>query len=229
MYRISVSTLEKFRRCMDGVSARDTEEELLQTIKGVFEGNDMTRVGGAYHQIIEQQAIVAQGGLIGESDGHRIFFTAEQAEPAIEFKRAHISMIHEIPGKKQYQTRIGPVMVTFRLDGLEGLHVRDTKCKFGPLDMSEYADSYQWRYYLDGMALDLFYYDFFQFLGFNGLEGPMPYLLGGVMVAGAQSLELARYDRLHQDCEQLLEEFLDYIAFRKLFNFLKTTEGGVAC
>lgn len=215
--------IEKFRRFMDGVSARDTEEDLLQTIKGVFAGNDMTRVGGAYHQIIEQEAVIADDGLIGESDGYRIFFTAEQAQPAIEFKRAHIHMIHEVPVKKQSESKIGPVLVSGRLDGIDGIQIRDTKCKFGPLDLQEYSDSYQWRFYVDMVdGVDLFYYDFFEFQGFDGLRGEMPFQLHGLMVADVKSLELCRYGRLSQDCHQLLDEFLDYLTFRKLFYCLKT-------
>jgi len=213
--------IEKFRRFMDGVSARDTEEELLQTIKGVFLGNDLTRTGGAYHKIIEGEAEVADDGLIAESDGVRIYFTAEQAEPAIEYKRRHISMIHEVPVKKVYDTQIGPVLVSGRLDGAEGLEIRDVKCKFGLLKLEEYPDSYQWRFYLDMGDVPAFFYDFFQFAGFDSLRGPQPYQLAGVMVADPITLPLYRYDRMHDDCQQLLGEFIDYLEFRKLFGFLK--------
>ena len=53
MYKLSVTTIEKFRRYVVGASEYDTEQALLEAIKGVFTGNDKTRTGSCYHKIIE--------------------------------------------------------------------------------------------------------------------------------------------------------------------------------
>lgn len=53
MYRISVTSLEKFRRYLEGVSSYDTEEALLETLSGEFKGNAYTRIGTAFHNVVE--------------------------------------------------------------------------------------------------------------------------------------------------------------------------------
>lgn len=210
---------------MTETSSYDTEEALLESIKGVFVGNDKTRVGGCYHKIIEQEAFVADGGLVAEHDGVRIFFTAEQAAPAVEFKLRHPTMIHEVPVRKIYETSYGPVQVSGRLDGMEGRYIQDAKCKFGNANLLEFSDSYQWRYYQDMLGLSIFHYDIFPFSGFEALPtGSMPYRLDGVTVGDPVRLECVRYGAMADDCRLMLQEFLDYIQLRNLWSFLKTVD-----
>ena len=226
MYKISVTTIEKFRRYQVGASARDTEVELLQSIKGVFEGNDLTDVGEGYHKIMEGEAQVADGGLIahiGRGEVKKsIFFTADQARPALDFREAHPLMIHEIPVKKIYETKIGSVLISGRVDGQEGLETSDKKCKFSPPKFQEYIDSYQWRFYEDMLGTSLFWYDLFEVKGFKALAGSMPYQLPDVSFHAHERLQCVRYPRMSDDCLSLLNDFLDYIDLRGLWQFLKT-------
>jgi hypothetical protein len=83
MFRISVTTLEKFRRYMAGVSAFDTEESLIESIKGIFKGNDKTRFGNAYHELIEGKYVCPDQDLY-QVGGHH--FSAAQARPAVAYK-----------------------------------------------------------------------------------------------------------------------------------------------
>lgn len=230
MYKISVTTIEKFRRYLVGASARDTEFELLESIKGVFEGNDLTDIGEGYHKIMEGEAFVADNGLIVTIGRNRnntsvntsIFFTADQARPALDFREAHPLMIHEIPVKKVYETKIGPVLISGRVDGQEGRETQDKKCKFRPPVFQEYIDSYQWRYYLDMLSTSLFWYDLFEVRGFKALTGSMPYQLHGVSFHAHERLQCVRYPRMSDDCLSLLNDFLDYIDLRGLWQYLKT-------
>ena len=206
---------------MAGVSPRDTEAELLESIKGIFMGNDLTRVGSGYHSIIEQAAEVADSGLITNTDGIQIFFTDEQARPAIELKQRHPFMIHEVSATKIYDTRYGQVQIKGKVDGVDGRLIQDTKCKFRPPNLYEYYDSYQWRYYLDMLGLQEFRYDLFEFVGFKALTGNQPHLLQGVSVRDAVSLPVGWYPNMAGDCLVLLNDFLDYIELRQLWPFLK--------
>lgn len=206
---------------MTQASSFDTEASLIESIKGVFIGNDKTRVGSAYHKIIEQEAVIVDGGLVAEADGVRIFFTDDQALPAVEFKAQHPTMIHEIPVTKVYETKIGPVLISGRIDGLEGRYVQDTKCKFRAPNFQEYVDSYQWRYYLDMLELSTFLYDLFEIRGFNALEGNQPYTLAGVTFHPNDRLQCNWYTGLRTDCRLMLQEFLDYIELRNLWPYLK--------
>lgn len=225
MYKLSVTTIEKYRRYTRALTQRDNEHELLQSIKGIFEGNDMTQVGEAYHKIIEGEALVMDNGLQVElqRDGRAtaIFFTPEQAEPALAFRDAHPTMIHEISIQKVYQTKYGPILVKGRLDGQEGLETEDKKCKFGQVNFQDYLDSYQWRFYLDILGTDSFYYDIFEVRGFDGLNGAQPYRLPGVTFHAHDRLQCFRYQYMGYDCLSLLNDFLDYVELRQLWQFLK--------
>jgi hypothetical protein len=229
VYRISVTTIEKFHRFITDASPFDTEASLLESIKGIFLGNDKTRVGSCYHKIIEQEAHIVDGGLVAEADGVQIFFSDQQALPAVEFKRRHYHMIHEVPATKICDTKIGPVLLSARIDGLEGLHVQDTKTKFRPVDLVQYADSYQWRYYLDMLGLDTFYYDVFEVCGFEALSGGQPFTLPGVIFRDPVRLECLRYPHMGDDCRLMLQEFLEYIQDRNLWQFLKVVPEATAC
>lgn len=221
MYRLSVTTIEKFRRYMTQASSYDTEQSLLDTIRGLFTGNDLTRVGGCFGKIIEGDALIAEGGLITEYDGARIFFTDEQAFPAVEFRRKHPAMIYEVPLYKVYETKFGAVQVSGRLDGAEGLDFNDNKCKFKPPDFTEYGDSYQWRYYLDMGRTSIFYYDIYEVRGFEALRGSQPYRLPGVQFIPHDRLQCARYAGLADDCRLMLQDLLEYIELRQLWPYLK--------
>lgn len=209
---------------MASVSPRDTEEELIQTIKGVFEGNDMTEIGGAYHKIIEGEAVIMNGGLVAND----IYFTVEQANPALAFKARHKHLIHEVPVTKVYESRIGPVLISGRVDGLEGREIQDTKCKFRPPDLQEYIDSYQWRYYQDMLGLDLLYYDFFEVKGFKELSFGSPRLLPDVTIEVHERLQCVRYRNMREDCLSMLNDFLDYIDNRNFWSLLKTVPDPIA-
>lgn len=204
---------------MNEVSSFDTEEALIETIRGIFIGNDKTRVGGAYHSIIEgKYRFDAAKGLYHADD---IIFTAEQALPAREFKRAHAGMIHEVLIRKIYHVRDKRILVSGRVDGLEGASIRDTKCKFRDPDFGEYLDSYQWRFYLDMLELDSFFYDLFEVRGFEALQGNAPYFLPDVEFLPAEALYCHRLDYLHESCLQLLQEFMDYIEAKNFYHYLK--------
>lgn len=223
MFRISVTMLEKFRRFMTDASSYDTEEALIECIKGIFEGNDKTKTGGAFHKLIEgdyKKESDAFGGEIYIADD--IAFYPDQAEPAFDFKNEHPLMVHEVNIKKEYQ--VGPhiIRVTGRVDGIEGINIHDTKTKFRSIKYEEYIDSYQWRFYLDMLELDNMYYDLFEVMGFKELGGSQPYRLPGVLFIAHEPLQCVRYDRMSSDCTKLLSEFMNYIEIRNFYHLLKT-------
>ena len=53
MYRISVTSLEAFRRFRDKHSIWDTEERLLNVLAGIKEPNAYTAIGSCFHKIVE--------------------------------------------------------------------------------------------------------------------------------------------------------------------------------
>jgi hypothetical protein len=224
MFRISVTTLEKFRRYMAGVSPFDTEEALIESIKGIFKGNDKTRFGSAYHELIEGKYVCPDRDRYQVGD---YLFSGTQASPAVLYKMNHMIMVHELPYSCIFKTNYFYIQVTARIDGMEGACVRDVKTKFRDVAVQEYLDSYQWRYYLHMTGLDHFFYDVFQVTGFDQvlkrslMLDPAKIFQESIQVQEPVEIHCKRYDGMQQELTTLLNDFLDYIHSRNLLCFLK--------
>jgi hypothetical protein len=219
MYRVSVTTIEKFRRFMVGLTSFDTEEALLECIKGVFKGTPKTSFGGAYHIIIEGQSkpcVLTKSQYAGD-----YVFTEKQAAPALEYRKAHPSMVHEMNVRKVYETTYMPIQVTGRVDAVEGLSVRDAKCKFRAPDWEEYIDSCQWKFYLDMLDAEIFCYDVFEIKGFKEDDYCKNHLFPDVQVLGPETLECIRFAGMEHQLTNLLNLFMGYVVNRDLFQYLK--------
>jgi hypothetical protein len=216
MQRISVTTLEKFRRFIDGVSEWDTEASLIESLEGKFTGNDKTKVGSAYHLLIEGKAYSAPN--LYEAEG--IWFTKEQAKAGLLYRATHLSMKHEVVCHKVYDTDYWPIQVSGRVDGIDGREIHDVKLKFGRLDWTEYMKSCQWKFYLDMMDTDVFWYDVFMVHGFDALVQE-PYTLPDVTIKAEEPMKCTAYPRMQADNLQLLNHFLEYIHDRNLVHLLK--------
>lgn len=222
MYRISVTTLEKFRRFMVGASSFDTEEALIDTIMGRFTGNDKTRFGSAFGAIIEKGDSLKHTycGIEGYlSDG--IFFPEEQVYMALDYRERHPHAIYEVPVFKTYNIGEEQVQVSGRTDVMEGIRVRDAKCKFRSVDWQEYVDSYQWRYYLDMTGQKEFFYDVFEVFNFDTIPGGSPATLPQVVIEPHEPLSCVAYEGMHEDCQSLLYRFFEYVEARGLFQYIK--------
>lgn len=222
MYRISVSTLEKFRRYLAEVSDYDTEADLIASIKGEFKGNDKTHIGGACHKVIEgdfSRSWINKENCFLADD---IAFTGLQALPFLAFKKAHPVMVHEVSLGKVYQLRDQQIYVSGRTDGLEGRIIRDTKCQFKVPDFQAFADSFQWRLYLDIWDLSSFAYDVFEVKGFDAVVGEAPFLLPGVEFIGHEPMFLYGYRAMQDECTNLVQQFMDYIRLKDFYSYLKT-------
>lgn len=212
MYRVAVTTLEKFRRMIDNVSDFDTEASLIESLTGEFVGNDKTRLGSAFHKIIEIP-FTLNGSLTVEG----ITFTPDQAKPALDYRNAHLQMIHEVPAKKIYQTKHMELMVTGRADGVEGNEIRDAKTKFSYPGWGEYYSSYQWRFYLDMFDSKLFWYDVFEVRGYKGTDTSGRF--EGEIVAH-EPFPCLRYETLPNDVQTLADEFANFMTIKNYTHLL---------
>lgn len=218
MYRISVTTLEKFRRCMLQLTDYDNEAALIDAIKGQFLGNEKTMIGEAYHGLIEGDFESMQHHF---KAGHCLF-TPAQARPAFDYAKERKGMIYEVPVRKVYSIPGRDVVVSGRLDGIEGSIERDIKTKFGAIDSIDYMDSLQWQFYLDMTSRKVFKYDVFEVVGFDALQGNAPYELPGVQFLPAETTTCLAYPDMAEKCHTALVDFFDFVAERELFPFLKT-------
>lgn len=218
MYRISVTTLECFRRYLTEASPFDDEVRLLETLRGVFVGNPKTQFGAAYHKILEGKYTRGRGGNV-YANGY--LFTEDQAAPALEFRSLHPDVTTEVAVAKTYDTHFFPIQVSGRVDALEGLFIRDGKTKFRPVAWEEYMASCQWKFYCDMLGADSFFYDVFEVKHFPDDVDLQTKFFPDVQVRPVQSICCTTYGGMDEELSTLLNDFLGYIANRKLWKFLK--------
>lgn len=223
MKRVSVTTLEKFRRYLDGVSSYDTEESLIESLKGLFKGNDKTDFGSAYHQVIEGRCENYGGNIfVKDRNGKEYVFTQSQSAPAIIYKCNHCAMVHEMDCNKVYDTVYGPLQVTARIDGVEGIIVRDIKTRFKPLSSDDdYRNSVQWKLYLDMLGLNKFYFDVFEIKNFDALPAKKPFIMPDVEIIAHEPIECISYENMHDEIVILVNHFLQYLGNRNITSLLK--------
>jgi hypothetical protein len=233
MFKISVTTLESFRRYMREVSPVDTEDSLIEKLAGRFVGNPKTWIGSAFHKIIDSpdcmeiiptplshcQVILEEKGL----PPIPVYFSQPQAQLALDYRAAHPSMIHEVPIWKVYDVpKYGEIMVSGKVDGIYGREIHDVKVKFRPMNTEEYLDSAQWRFYADILGLDICYFNIFEI---KGLSEDRPFQsLNACMMEAQDPIRCDRYLNLGGDCLDLIAEFMEYIEGRNFYHLLKQTQ-----
>lgn len=244
-YRISVTTLEKFRRMMADTSSYDTEESLIESLEGKFTGNDKTRVGTAFHAIIETpsflttnhhlsvdvKAGVERSWVVINVDEYRIAIPMECAKVVADFSLSHPLMVHEVPVKKTYITPRFALQVGGRLDGVEGAFINDAKTKYrAPSDISDYTDSCQWKFYLDMTGAKKFLYDIFEVKRFKGLNQAADGIcyLDGIDVVYHEPIPCTPFLGMGEYCTNLVHQFMEYIDMRNLFHLLKPSDEATA-
>ena len=222
MYRISVTSLEKFRRFVAGASPFDTEESLLDTLSGEFKGNEYTFIGTAFHNIVEQgEAAYTFGadGIRSMVDGTEVIMSYEQAFTALRYRYRMPEAIYEVPVGKDYLTAAFPIHVTGRADVILGNDVRDIKTKYSAPKAEEYMESCQWRFYLEMFNADRFVFDVFEFRGYDKSKHGTD--VRGLELRPFDPIECIRYTTMQEDNQKLVSDFCDYIDNKKLHHLLK--------
>jgi hypothetical protein len=150
MLRFSVSDLESYRYWLND-DAGDLPA-LLRRFRHEDPPTESMLAGRAFARVME----LAKPGDIGQADtadGWRFNFRRLDAEICLPPYR-------EIKAEKVFQTPSGPVTLVGKVDALDGLIVRDQKLT-ERWDAERYADSLQWRCYLDMFGAKRFIYDVF--------------------------------------------------------------------
>lgn len=165
MLKISVTTLEQFRRYMNEVSDGDTEASVIDRLKKKFKATEKTRIGSAWHKIIEEPGLATKtfknkGKYWCMVEG--IAFPQEEALKARAYRMKHKMIICELPISKTYKIGNDEIMVTGRIDGIEGVQVRDAKVKFFEPDVNYFMDSCQGKFYMDILECKVCHYDVFE-------------------------------------------------------------------
>lgn len=233
---LRVTQLEKFRRFLSGDYDYETEQGVMDTITGEFQGNEYTWIGTALHAIVEtgnpvtkkipsgERRFLYRGkemtepvpcGRLFEVEGHRVVLDVEQCKTALKYRDEHPGAFHEIRRYKDY----GGAVVTGCADLIDCLEIRDIKTKYSAPDDKDYLHSCQWRYYLDIFGTDTFHFDLFVFDGYNK-ERHGTDVRGLPLLRYLPAITCYRYEGMEQDNRWLLDEFLRWARFRKLIDKL---------
>lgn len=215
---VRVTTLEQFRRFIQDVDMYATEEALLESITGGFQGNEYTRIGTAFHKLVECGDISVPDfydNRVVFIEDYEITFSQRQVEIVMQYREEIKGCFHEIRHHKDYEVNGRVITMLGGLDVLLGLKIRDIKTKYSYIKTEEvYTDSFQWRLYCDIFEVPLFTYDVFIFEGYNREKDQ--YDVSKLNLVRHDPIECCSYPTMQSDIQKLLEQFLDYVQFRKL-------------
>lgn len=222
MKRISITTLETYRKFLAG-DEWTNQDKMIEAITAPFEGNEYTRIGTAFHSIVEQGEGVAvrqpDGRFIVDGDGYPITFSEEQVAMALKYRSKLSYAFHEQWISRDFHTPSMDIYVLGRVDVLHGTFIRDIKTKYSPVKYADYAESAQWKFYLDLSGLDTFYFDLFEFPNYK--KDKHGYDVSSLGIKPYGQIECIRYEGMERDNQRLVEDFTDFITRHDLINYLK--------
>lgn len=211
-----VTCIEAFRQFLYCGDNEDTpwinEPNVINTVMGIESKNIKADYGTAGHLIIENPVAYKTNAGYKVKD---FVFTDTQVSPLMDFRSAHPYMSREIPLAKLYTTPFFDIIVTGTCDCLEGNVVRDTKFKFGSLDVADFMESFQWKCYLDMLGLKQFYYDFFRVSGFETMADMAKSRIGACEIMPIQA-----YSGMQDDIQSVLYDFAEWVTFKGLHEYL---------
>lgn len=225
-YTISVSKVEAF----DKWTSRQTEENeqfnnedtFLQTLKGIFVQIDHAKYGECFHAIVEGTATPvelkdAEGKPFMAYKYKEVCIPAAQAKYAADYRVAHHLMTKEMPINKLYHLRDCDLIITGRIDGIEGNWLRDTKTKYSSnVDVvADYISALHWKFYLDIMGMDMLFFDIFQVSGFKTIKDCL-----SAKIKPWEPLPVKRYPSLERDITEAMEDLIDYLTFKNLLDWI---------
>lgn len=240
---IRVTTIESFRRFIQQSEFDNyeiTEQSVIDTITQEFTGNEYTRIGTAFHSIIEtgspkcrkaeagERQFLYYGkeivepvpaGRVFDIDGYPVTLDIEQCKTALAYRNEHPSAFHEVRGFKDY----GEVIVTGQADMIDGMEIRDIKTKYSRVSDNDYINSCQWKFYLDIFGANTFHFDLFCFDGYR-IDKHGYDVRGLPLQRYEPSITCYRYERMNEDLEFLLGMFIDWAREKNLMEYFKIYE-----
>lgn len=235
---VRVTQLEAYRRYIeqsDYASYEITEQSVIDNITGAFVGNEYTRIGTAFHSIVEsgaprcvkipagERTFLYYGKPVSEAvpagrefdvEDVKVRFDIPQCEVALNYRNEHPDAIHEYRMFKDY----GDAIVTGQMDMIDGLEIRDIKTKYSQPSDVDYINSCQSHFYMDMTELDKFSYDLFIFEEYkiekHGTD------VRGLCLRRHEPITVYSYSGMEQDNAYLIKSFLEWAAFRGLTEYL---------
>lgn len=236
---IRVTQIEAFRKYIeqsDYANYEITEQSVIDSITGEFKGNEYTRIGTAFHRIVEEgtsqcekipsgertflyygkeQKEPVPSGRSFDVEGYKVLMDVPQCKTALAYRNEYPDAFHEIRLYKDF----GNAMITGCADMIDGVEIRDIKTKYSSPTDTDYTNSCQWRFYLQLFNADVFHFDLFVFEGYD--KDKHGYDVRGLPLKRYEpSITCYRYDGMEQDNMNLLNSFLEWAEHRGLTKFL---------
>lgn len=235
---VRVTQIEAFRRWTrqsEYDNFEITEQDVIDSITQEFTGNEYTRIGTAFHSIVETGRPVSEKVPAGMRkftyygknmeepipcgrkfgvDGYGVVLDVAQCKTALEYRAEHPGAYHEI---REYMD-FGEAVVTGCADMIDGTEIRDIKTKYSVPKDTDYINSCQWRYYMQLFNVDVFHFDLFVFDGYN--KDKHGYDVRGLPLKRHEPITVYRYPNMEKDNANLLHEFMQWIKYRELEQYL---------
>lgn len=220
-----VTVLESFRQYMYESNEDKpwlTEENLIDTIKGIERPNVKADFGTFGHEIIEDPEKHIRNGYNTQGFPSTWFanldfkLSSEQVQPLLNFRSEHPLMTREVPLAKMYHINGYDIILTGTCDHLEANVMRDTKFKFSTFNVQDFIDSIQYKAYLHMLGMKYFVYDFFNVRGFETIADCYK-----ARISEVESMPLVWNDSFENDLYTLMGEFMHYVLHKGLIEYLK--------
>lgn len=236
---VRATQLEAYRKYMEQSEYANyeiTEQSVIESITGVFTGNEYTRIGTAFHSIVETGSPACEKVPAGnrsflyygkeakepvpcgrkfDIDGHGVILDIPQYKIALDYRNEHPDAFHEIRLYKDF----GCAIVTGCADMIDGVEIRDIKTKYSYPSDIDYINSCQWRFYLQLFNADVFHFDLFVFDGYK-IDKHGYDVRGLPLERYYPAITCYRYDNMERDNENLLHSFLEWVEYRGLTKYL---------
>lgn len=240
MKLIRVTQLESFRKYLEGNEDKDrfitTEQDVIDGLTGVFTGNEYTRIGSAFHRIVEgntdgvekigegYRTFLYYGKEVQEPvpagrkfniDGYDVCLDIAQCKVALNYKNEYPDVFHEIREFMEYEG----IMVTGCADIIDGFTIRDIKTKYSEPNDSDYINSAQWKFYMEMFGADTFHFDLFVFDGYKKEKHGMD-VRGLPLTRYNPPITCYYYNGMYEDNRRLVREFIKWAKYREVFDLL---------
>lgn len=212
--RISCTTLESFRLWSQPEQEWMSEQDLLDTIAGKFEGNHKVWLGQAFGAVLEHPELyrVPAGYRVAGLRGCPETF--EFADAVMAPALALIDRPRTIFEAKASEMYDGHQVVA-KADQLNGAHLIETKTTLSTFDFDKYAASCQWRFMLDIFGAVRCTYHVFCLSEDQA---------GVIDLKSVETFNLFPYTGLRNDCGLLVREFAAYVDAKGLRPMLEARQ-----
>jgi hypothetical protein len=223
--RVSATTLQSFRLFMEPEQEWMTEAALIETIKGEFTGNVKTDRGAAFGRAItepDRWPVETWPDPLDEMSYFQMMAVPVDDKDDAPVIYLPADMVREcarhVPPDLTYEVKVvkdyDGIDVVSKVDGVKGISVWEFKMTDG-FDIDKYLSSCQPKFYLDAFDADKVTFIVFDIRERKSRKKAL---------AGVSRLELVDvhpfdvypYPRLHEDCVQIVRDFVDYVDRRGL-------------